>query len=157
MLKLKLGCYIWFGRRYCHWGLKTKSLVNGLQLGMGRIRLIRFCLGTHICSRNWMASSFLLLSMVSISRSISRACGKASNEKPMRSIWLQCNRPTRWVGRAKKKESWKANTLSWPVKKKRKIMTGQHFELASEIYEKQTADVWPSTSGVFKEQLRVSS
>jgi len=39
-----------------------------------------------------------------------------------------------------------ANTLSWPVKKikkkkKKRVMTGQHFELASEIYEKQTADV----------------
>src|SRR6185436_15677973 len=33
-----------------------------------------------------------------------------------------------------------ANTLSWPRKKKR-VMTGQHFELASEIYEKRTADV----------------
>ena len=30
-------------------------------------------------------------------------------------------------------------------KKKKKIMTGQHFELAGEIYEKRTADVWPST------------
>ena len=79
---------IWFGRRYCHWELKTKSLVNGLRLGMGRIRLIRFYLGMHTCSKNWMASSFLLLSMVSISRSIARACGKACNEKPMRSIWL---------------------------------------------------------------------
>ena len=39
-----------------------KSLVNGLQLGMGRTRLIRFCLEMHTCSRNWTASSFLLLS-----------------------------------------------------------------------------------------------
>ena len=58
-------------------GTKDKSLVNGLQLGMGRIRLIRFCPGTHTCSRKWMVLSFLLLSMVSISRGISRACGKA--------------------------------------------------------------------------------
>src|SRR4029079_19772022 len=34
----------WFGRQYCHWELKINSLVNGLQLGMGRTRLIRFCL-----------------------------------------------------------------------------------------------------------------
>jgi len=32
-----------------------------------------------------------------------------------------------------------ANTLSWPVKKR--VMKGQHVELASEIYEKRTADV----------------
>ena len=32
----------WFGRQYCHWELKIKSLVNGLQLGTGRTRLIRF-------------------------------------------------------------------------------------------------------------------
>src|SRR6185312_9447349 len=70
----------WFGRQYCHWELKIKSLVNGLQLGTGRTRLIRFCLGMHTCSRNWTAPSFLLLSMANTSRSISRACGKASNK-----------------------------------------------------------------------------
>ena len=49
-------------------GLKIKSMAGGLQHGTGRTRLIRFCLGMHTCSRNWTASSFLLLSMVSISR-----------------------------------------------------------------------------------------
>src|SRR6185503_840516 len=43
----------WFGRQYCCWELKIKSSINGLQLGMGRTRLIRFCLGMRTCSRNW--------------------------------------------------------------------------------------------------------
>ena len=31
----------WFGRQCYHWELKIGSMVSGLQLGMGRTRLIR--------------------------------------------------------------------------------------------------------------------
>ena len=76
-------------------GLKIKSLVNGLQLGMGRTRLIRFCLGMRTCSTNWTASSFLLLSMVSTSRSTSRACGRVSNKCRCNPSGCNHDRPTR--------------------------------------------------------------
>ena len=104
----------WFGRQYCHWELKIKSMESGLQLGTGRTRLIRFCLGMHTCSRNWMASSFLLLSMANTSRSISRACGKASDK----SRWdpSGCTKIGQHVELAGKKNEWEANTLSWLVK-----------------------------------------
>ena len=61
-------------------GTKEENMASGFQLGTGLTRLIMLCLGMHTCSRNWTASSFLLLSMVSTSRSTSRACGKASNK-----------------------------------------------------------------------------
>ena len=76
-------------------GTKDKNMASGLQLGMGRTRLIRFCLGMRTCSRNWTASSFLLLSMVNISRSISRACGKASNKSRLDPSGSNHDRPTR--------------------------------------------------------------
>ena len=42
----------WFGRQCYHWELKIGSMVNGLQLGMGRTRLIRSCLEMRTCLKN---------------------------------------------------------------------------------------------------------
>ena len=49
----------WFGRQCYHWELKIGSMVSGLQLGMGRTRLIKSCLEMRTCLKNWTVSSFL--------------------------------------------------------------------------------------------------
>ena len=102
----------WFGRQFYHWELKIENMASGLQLSTGRTRLIRFCLGMHTCSRNWTASSFLLLSMVSTSRSTSRACGKASNK-------------SRWHPSGYTKKGQHVELASKKMREK-----GQHVELA---------------------------
>ena len=61
-------------------GTKDKKYGKWSPTWHGRTRLIRFCLGMHTCSRNWTASSFLLLSMVSTSISTSRAYGRAGDK-----------------------------------------------------------------------------
>jgi hypothetical protein len=69
-----------------------RHMVNGLQIGTGLIELIKLCQGMHTCSKNWMELNFRWLSMVSISRNISRACGKMSNEADVRHQAMdQCN------------------------------------------------------------------
>ena len=68
--------------------------------------------------------------MANTSRSISQACGKASDK----SRWdpSGCIVIGQHVELASKKKEEKANTLSWLVKK---IMIGQHVELASKKNE----------------------
>jgi hypothetical protein len=50
----------------------------------GLIELIKLCQGMHTCLKNWMELNFRWPSMVNISRNISRACGKMSNEADVR-------------------------------------------------------------------------
>jgi hypothetical protein len=61
-----------------------RHMVNGLRISMDLIELIKLCQGMHTCLKNWMELNFRWLSMVSISRNISRACGKMSNEADVR-------------------------------------------------------------------------
>ena len=70
----------WFGRQYYHWVLKIENMVNGLQIGTGRTRLIKSYPGMRICWRSWMASSSLWRSTASISRNTFRACGMENNK-----------------------------------------------------------------------------
>jgi hypothetical protein len=61
-----------------------RHMVNGLRIDTGLIELIKLCQGMHTCLNNWMGLNFWWLLMVSISKNISRACGKMSNEVDVR-------------------------------------------------------------------------
>jgi hypothetical protein len=61
---------------------------NGLQIGMGLIELTKSSPETHICLRSWTMSSSQYLSTVSISRSISPACGTMDSKQSMAHIRL---------------------------------------------------------------------
>jgi hypothetical protein len=79
---------IWYEKQCYHWEPTKRLIENGLQIGMGLIKFIKYCLEMHICLRSWTVSSSQWLSTVNILRNIFPVCGMTDIEQPIIHIRL---------------------------------------------------------------------